>query len=739
MSIEIHGLWAENFQKADSYLAFRGSFELSGETSVTFKILASDWYRTWIDGKISHQGPARYNLDYPEYEEVEATLESGKHTISFLVHNTAVNTRILARTEPFLYCNCENTTLKWKCIPLEAFESGIRRINPQLDWIEWCDTNKLPANWQAPDFDDSNWREPICIKPTIGKAAKLSSQKCKFIYKDIQPSEQGRLAEMFSYEKDDPPTRFFLRDLKCENIPADGIWLRYDLGRIRLASPSFTIEMPKDGIVEFAFSEQLSSGRVAPYINCSDGQSANMDHFKAKGGIQKFEPLTPKGGRFLEVHLLGNINQIKIHEQKIIERTYYTETQGDFSSNDELINKIWQTGIVTFKACTEDAVTDNPTRERGQWTGDVVSVGMEIARVGFKDLSIFKRALIQAAQSRNKEGLVAGMSPGASIYVSSFAAQWVNACLRYYQITGDKLFLESNFDYAAGNMRVFEEAITENGLSRDIAWAFIDWGYQIPDNKPDIAMNCHYLNALRAMISWSEITENDKEYKRYTELENKFSTITKHNIIQTLNIGWDELGYHSSVLAATLGLFERHQLSECIEYVKSHILKCFPENPDAARLSSPTLKTSDVITPYFSHFAFDMLIQNGEIDFVLDRYKNCWGWALDQGLTTWPEVFDLRWSHCHQWSGCPTWQLSKYCLGLDHRFDKGKNHFDFTFKKSRLESATGKIILPDGLAEIAWKQQGSKVKYSLKSDEPVTIHGINQETISDIKTLDILI
>ncbi len=84
-----------------------------------------------------------------------------------------------------------------------------------------------------------------------------------------------------------------------------------------------------------------------------------------------------------------------------------------------------------------------------------------------------------------------------------------------------------------------------------------------------------------------------------------------------------------------------------------------------------------LITPFFSHFALPVLWEYDEGEFVLDQYRSCWGWALDQGLTTWPEVFDLRWSHCHQWSGCPTWQLTRYVLGISPRRDLGAFIFDF--------------------------------------------------------------
>ncbi len=110
--------------------------------------------------------------------------------------------------------------------------------------------------------------------------------------------------------------------------------------------------------------------------------------------------------------------------------------------------------------------------------------------------------------------------------------------------------------------------------------------------------------------------------------------------------------------------------------------------------------------------------------FALDQYRACWGWMLDGGYTTWLEVFDTRWSHCHQWAGCPTWQLSRYALGLRTRFDLGDNHFEFCLHPGALEWARGKLPTPNGPVEIEWKRNGETVEYTLHPGMPITVSGL---------------
>lgn len=102
----------------------------------------------------------------------------------------------------------------------------------------------------------------------------------------------------------------------------------------------------------------------------------------------------------------------------------------------------------------------------------------------------------------------------------------------------------------------------------------------------------------------------------------------------------------------------------------------------------------------------------------------CWGWALEDDRKTWVEVFDTRWSHAHQWAGAPTWQLSRYVLGLVPRYDLGKNHYVLNFHPGSLARAVGSLPLADGAGEIQvqWSRQDDGIRYSLTTPQPIWLH-----------------
>jgi len=726
-------MWYRNIPKEskDYYVAFRGQWDLTSGSDCEINILGASWFVGWLDGKYFCEGPARFPADYPEYQTYKIHLPAGHHVLSIQVHQIGVVTRILDNPEPFLYCvikeRGKEIPVNWKCTRLKGYESQVRRINPELGYIEWCDTRQLPIGWKKVKFDDSRWSEPVVVPRKLGKLAPLSTANTRSIVHLLKPIASGEFVNEFGYDKDDPAARFFLCNLSPKKTPSQGVWRRYDLGRVRLMRPRFVLDLPAGAIVEFAYSEELRNGRVSPWITLSAGESCNMDHYVARGGEQEFFPLTPKGGRFLEAHIYAPPEKVRFIKEEIVERTYFGDPEGSFQTGDTLLNKIWSVGVKTLRACSEDALIDNPTRERGEWTGDVVSVGMDIAASAYSDLSLLRRGLFQSAECARSDGLVAGLSPGGTAYLSTYAAQWVTACIHYWELTGDLKLLDKLFPYAEKNIEAFEKEKTSEGVNDSLGWAFVDWGYVRNQGPSDMGVNLYYLAALHDMVRWCNVIGRRELSNHYQKLANDMTAIINKYYISEFQKGgdaWKRIGYHRAVLGLKLGFFEGTQEKECIEYIKGHMLRCFPNDTTAPRLSDPEVNNSRLITPYFGHYAMPVLIEHGEMDFVLNQYRKDWGWMLGDDGTTWLEVFDTRWSHCHQWSGCPTWQMSRYLLGLQPHYDFGNRHFIFVLNPGSLKNAQGTIPVhgAEGVIKIEWSRQSDGLHYHLETPVPIYLH-----------------
>lgn len=726
-----NSFWSHHDAKPDSYALFRGHFHLPCSASTTFRVVGSAWYQAWLDRQPLLEGPLRFALDRPEYQTLELELPAGDHVLAIHAHHIGIETRILKDTPPFLWCEISSNSLtipiSWRCLALESQTPQVHRINPQLGWIEWRDTRLEPIDWEGPNFDESAWGDPVWDASSLPEPGAADLAPIKTFPQKLKPIAEGPLATTFGYATDDPAYTFHTRDRDCESLPSLGLWRRYDLGRVRLGRPNFRLDVPAGSIIEFALAEYLTEERVSPYINLSAGTSCNLDRFVARGGEQTFCPLTPKGGRFLEVHVVNANEGVQFLDEEFLERGYHASTEATFSSGDPLLETIWSVGIETYRACAEDAITDNPTRERGQWVGDVASVGMEIASVAYHDLRLCKRALIQSALCPREDGLVAGMSPGGCIYLPTYAFQWSIATMNYFRHTGDKALLVELWEAAEKNMKAIRAFWHEDGLHNVAGWNFVDWGYKAEAGPVDTACNLHYLWSLHAMADWARALGQDPA--SWESQADELTNLLQRRITAKLaGGGWDTLGYHCATLAMRLDLIENE--NDCLGYLKQHLENCFPNDPSAPRNDDPTAFNARLITPYFAHYVMPLFIERGHMDYVLDQFRKCWGgFMLAGGRTTWIELFDTRWSHCHQWAGCPTWQLSRYLLGLHPRFDVATGHFDFRLKPGSLTQASGRLPHPNGgWIEISWRLDGSEITYQISSAEPLRLRFPDRES-----------
>ena len=679
------------------YAGFRAKFCTESAGGYTLRVFGASWFSVRIDGEFITEGPCRFPAAYPEYEELKISLGAGEHVLAARVHDEHVSTRLLAEMPPFFGAQLLDGA--GKEIPLSfrarelPYAPHFRRINPQLGWSEDCDLGAVPF-FESPGFDDSAWEEAVPVTPEIGALSKARLGHIRPRAVDALKIGEGVLAENFGYENDDVPARFYLRYLNDETYPKEGIWLRYDLGKVRLFRFTAEIDAPAGTLFEIAYAETLQNGRVSPLITLSAGDSCNLDRYRLAEGKNFFGNLTPRGGRYAEIHILGDADKIRVRSVNFLERTYFGAPCGAFESGDELLDKIWRIGAETFRSCSEDALVDTPTRERGEWTGDVIGAGIEICNAAFGDMRMIRRGLVQAAQCAAEDGCVAGLCPGGVGYLSTYALQWVRASWKFFRMTGDREYFTWAFDAAKRNMRYFAENFTNAGCSRDVHWAFVDWGYVTNEGESDMGVNLHLHNALRAYVDWCEWMGDTKEKAFAEEFLGRVRAVIAAYLVK--NAGeWEKIGMHRAVLALGEGFFEGQEAKDCVAYVKRHYLSCFPNDMSAPRLGAPDKNNPRLITPYFSHFAFPILWQAGEGDFVISQYKTCWGWLAAQD-NTWLEVFDGRWSHCHQWSGCPTWQLSRYCLGLMPREDLAPRAFEYCKLPARGVEGTGKLPVAGG-------------------------------------------
>ena len=86
----------------------------------------------------------------------------------------------------------------------------------------------------------------------------------------------------------------------------------------------------------------------------------------------------------------------------------------------------------------------------------------------------------------------------------------------------------------------------------------------------------------------------------------------------------------------------------------------------------------------------------------------------------------------HSWGGCPTWQLSRFCLGLAPRFELGARHFELALHiGTKLDGVSGTVPARDGDAvSVSWARKpatksfpAGQVAYTLTATTAISVLG----------------
>ena len=707
------------------HYAIRQKITVSRAGEITLKLSGTQQWIAFIDNDYFCDGPARFALTHMEYTRQKLVLEAGEHVLAVLLHYFDVPNRMYDHRMPaFFHCSCDDegvTLSSIRCHRLSGYDPVNNvRITEMQGFMEWCDTRIDPEGWTEPDFDDSGWKTPPSENRRLfeNEAGPLTRTSLDISSNIIA---EGLLSEEFGYDTNFIQALVCMRRLEKLTNPPNGIWRRYDLGTVRLGRPVFTLRLPEGAKVDVVVSEYLNQGRAHPFISLSGGRSCNMYHYTARGGVQSLMPAGALGGRYVELHIVcrpDQLAEIEVLSEGYEWRTFYGEPVGAFECDSKLLSDIWTIGANTLRSCSEDVITDCPVRERGQWTGDAAAVGMLTAACTYGDIKIMRRSLLQGTYYINENGVLPAVFPGHLYYFIPFSLFWVCGCDDYYKNTADMELLRLIYPHALRFIEYFASHFDlSDGVLKDkngeaVNIGFLDWGYDHLQPGMLIPFVCFYHRALKSFHRIQShlgynTADTQKQIDAVAELLKKAASPP-----------WEQIGYHSCALLLREGMLSRDQKPGCIEYIKGFIGSCFPCDRSAPRLYSPTIIDNRVITPFFSNFAFDALIRNGEMKFVADRIKECWGFMLEIGLTTCLEVFDTRWSHCHQFSSCPTWMLSRYVLGLEKDFYLGKNHFTLDLAPGDVNSAKGFIPLADGGgADISWKKSNGSIIYSVTAEK----------------------
>lgn len=707
-------------REQDLHVGFVADLRLIRDGELRLRIIAPAAYRLMVDDHELAWGPLRFVPSVPEYQECRITLPAGPHRVSLHVMHEGLTTRLVACMPGFVWVDVEGALedpAEWFGRHLTEYLATGLRVSPLQGWMEWTQSPQAGA-WRKEDpARDPGWRKVVLVpelETFLGVACASPVQLPIWPCVVPEAKEHGIYRDTYyCYRFDDPAVAFMVADPAPD--PAtdiDGTWQRFDLGRIRIGALEFDVHSDCAGEVTIAYAERLGpDGRPVPIVAGSAGPTRFLQKYAFGPGCTPILPLQTLGCRYLETRL-ACLGKAEMKNVRFRERDLLGEPQGRLTLHDELLDRIWAVGIETMRASTEDSAVDS-VRERGEWTGDVALAGIELLGVGWCNMAPARRALYHSAAAARGDGMVSGCGPGELIYLGTYAAQWVNSCVRCAELEGSMVLLVDLEESARRNIEALLACIEPDGRHH-LPWSFVDWGYKQPArDQLEPAVLAHVVAAVDAWDCWQKLLGREGADEDHNNKANTLRSLVREAVSGNPD------SYHEAVLGERIGAVDPEM---AVAATLRQLLSSFPCNPAAKRLRDPTQASQAVATPYFTNYSIDLLIRAGKVDEAIEIWRKAWGWMLDGGATTWWEVFDERWSRCHYWAGAPTWQMSRRIVGADATLHEGRPVIRIAVHPGNLKHAGGRVAFPGaGWAEIAWCREGDSIVYQIDCPAPWTL------------------
>ncbi len=513
----------------------------------------------------------------------------------------------------------------------------------------------------------------------------------------------------------------------AEQVGEDALVLLYDFGVERLGRPAIELTAAEGTRVDLAYSEKLRDGQPAAldtmHIRMGEG-------YVAREGRQRWRTFHPRGMRYLEVNVRGDLEQFQLHDLHLERANYPVRRVGRFECSDPVLNRIWQVGVDTEHACMEDAFLDCPWRERGLYAGDML-VQFYTTLAAFGDTQLMKRCIRLFFQGQAENGFLHGCSHGFSRpHHSDYSVITAMAAWAYYERTGDVDFLREIRDGVADLMQAVLSLQVEgtNLLGGEELRPYID--RQVMDRGGiNCAVNCffqhgfsvaaHIMRAVGDAGAAAEYAEHAETLARavraeFWDPENEVFTDRRPQDVEQAT---------PSVASNTLPLLFEIASDEQIGGALDYIVEAMQDNigPEDEN-GRPQIK----VMPYFSFYSLEVLYRHGLMEEAEEFMRRNWSMMLEGGARTWWEFFSPRASWCHAWASAPTHYLSSRVLGVTFPEPGNPDVIAVDPHPGTLTWASGVYPHRRGQIQVEWELKGEHLFLEVGAPEGVEVRVPNQ-------------
>lgn len=432
------------------HMIFQGSFPVTDTgRKMTLRITADDYYKVSVNHRFVGQGPAQgyyFHYYWNEYD-ISDYLVQGNNVITVDVYYQGLINR--------------------------AYNSGDNRLG------------MIAALFDGEKYlfgTDGSWKNGISqcyeITHTIGYDTIFAENV------DLRKQQEPACA---SAEKtvdytfaENPAKSLQVYEKQPEGVTAIPGGYLFDFGEEITGGLALEASGPAGGRIRILCAEELEDSQVkARYdMRCN---SLCEEYVTVDQGENHYIQYEYKGFRYAAI--LPDMG-VKLTSVKAVVRHYpFDDEYCTLQTDSQVLQAVWKLCKNGVKYGCQEVYVDCPTREKGQYTGDlVITSDAHIILTG--DTSLLKKAIDDQMHSAGIcKGLMAVVPGSLMQEIADFSLLFPILALRYYAYSGDKAYLQKNLAVCEGVLEHFGQFARADGLLEDVTdkWNLVDW----PDNLRD--------------------------------------------------------------------------------------------------------------------------------------------------------------------------------------------------------------------------------------------------------------
>ncbi len=500
-----------------------------------------------------------------------------------------------------------------------------------------------------------------------------------------------------------------------ENIKVDKpATLIFDMGELNLGRIFVEYDAPENTKLSIGHSEEMFDHRPAYRRNVLMSGVEGQICGTGAGYMESFEP---RGFRYLQLTITDNDGPVIIKKIGIRSQLYPYVKKGFFECSDSCFNKLYQWGYRTLCLCSEDVITDCPSRERTLYGGDLLPEAAT-AMVTTGDLRPVKHSMEVLLESQDEQGWLQSSAPKSRNRTSLFdypPLTLVNACW-YCKLTNDIEFAKRSYPVFNKMMEHAVNIIDEKSLYSKGYKVFIAHGYKFQVGTVT-AFNALMVKTFRAWGTILELLDKDDEAEQSFVIAEKLN----NSIMKYL---WnDELGFidridEDGIPAQTSGVHANVWSELFADVDENKWERIFATIQECMKSYDPYEEWNTVST-YNAFYYLGALYKAGEAEYAEDSIRKIYSMMLENPTGTIWEHANPTKSQCHAWSTAPNFYFSTRILGVRLGLveDTDLSKITISPESATITWAKGAVMHPLGKVEVDWKIENDKLYVNYKAPD----------------------